>query len=86
MPIIASENYRVLVFALVVLFPYLPGAKSDAFKGVSIFVGVLFSLGSTGAVANLTAGTLLTYTRSFQIGDRVRLDADTLEFRERVTS
>ncbi|MEO8478119.1 MAG: mechanosensitive ion channel domain-containing protein [Gemmatimonadota bacterium] len=63
----------VLAFALVVLFPYLPGAKSDAFKGVTIFMGVLFSLGSTGAVANLTAGTLLTYTRSFQIGDRVRI-------------
>ncbi|HET9066913.1 MAG TPA: mechanosensitive ion channel domain-containing protein [Gemmatimonadales bacterium] len=63
----------VMAFALVVLFPYLPGAHSDAFKGVSIFMGVLFSLGSTGAVANLTAGTLLTYTRSFQIGDRVRI-------------
>lgn len=66
-------RFLVLAFALVVLFPYLPGADSDAFKGVSIFMGVLFSLGSTGAVANLTAGTLLTYTRSFQIGDRVRI-------------
>lgn len=66
-------RFLVLAFALVVIFPYLPGAKSDAFKGVSIFVGVLFSLGSTGAVANLTAGTLLTYTRSFQVGDRVRI-------------
>lgn len=66
-------RFLVLAFALVVLFPYLPGADSDAFKGVSIFMGVLLSLGSTGAVANLTAGTLLTYTRSFQIGDRVRI-------------
>ncbi len=63
----------VMAFALVVLWPYLPGSGSDAFKGVSIFVGVLFSLGSTGAVSNLVAGTLLTYTRSFQIGDRVRI-------------
>lgn len=63
----------VLAFALVVLFPYLPGAKSDAFKGVSLFVGLLFSLGSTGAVSNLVAGSLLTYTRAFNIGDRVRI-------------
>lgn len=67
----------VLAFSLVVLWPYLPGSGSDAFKGVSIFVGVLFSLGSTGAVANLVAGTLLTYTRSFNVGDRVRI-GDTL--------
>ncbi len=66
-------RFLVLAFALIVLFPYLPGAKSDAFKGVSLFVGVLFSLGSTGAVANLVAGSLLTYTRAFQIGDRVKI-------------
>ena len=67
----------VLAFSLVVLFPYLPGSGSDAFKGVSIFVGVLFSLGSTGAVANLVAGSLLTYTRSFQVGDVVRIGQTT---------
>ena len=70
-------RFLVLAFALIALFPYLPGSKSDAFKGVSLFVGVLFSLGSTGAVANLVAGTLLTYSRSFQVGDRVRI-GDTL--------
>ena len=74
----ATPTYKlvrvlVLAFSLVVLFPYLPGSESPAFRGVSIFVGVLFSLGSTGAVANLVAGTLLTYTRSFRIGDRVRI-------------
>lgn len=63
----------VLVFSLVVLWPYLPGSGSDAFKGISIFVGVIFSLGSTGVMSNLVAGTLLTYTRSFNIGDRVRI-------------
>ncbi len=70
-------RFLVLAFALIAMFPYLPGSKSDAFKGVSLFMGVLFSLGSTGAVANLVAGTLLTYSRSFQIGDRVRI-GDTL--------
>jgi small-conductance mechanosensitive channel len=63
----------VLAFSLVVLFPYLPGAKSDAFKGVSLFIGLLFSLGSSGAVSNMVAGSLLTYTRAFSIGDRVRI-------------
>lgn len=70
-------RFLVLAFALIAMFPYLPGSESDAFKGVSLFMGVLLSLGSTGAVANLVAGTLLTYSRSFQIGDRVRI-GDTL--------
>jgi len=63
----------VIAFTLVVIFPYLPGAKSPAFQGVSIFFGLLFSLGSTSAVANVVAGTVLTYTRAFQIGDRVQV-------------
>ena len=63
----------VIAFTLVVIFPYLPGAKSPAFQGLSIFLGLLFSLGSTSAVANVVAGTVLTYTRAFQIGDRVKV-------------
>ncbi|TFG89303.1 MAG: mechanosensitive ion channel family protein, partial [Gemmatimonadales bacterium] len=66
-------RFLVIAFAAVVMFPYLPGAGSDAFKGVSLFVGVLFSLGSSGAVGNIVAGVVLTYTRAFQIGDRVRI-------------
>ncbi len=66
---------RVLVvaFALVVAFPYIPGSDSPAFKGVSIFLGVLFSLGSTSAVANIVAGVILTYMRSFKVGEVVRI-------------
>ena len=66
----------IIAFALVVAFPYLPGSDSPAFKGVSIFLGVLFSLGSSSAVANVISGVLLTYTRAFQVGDRVQI-ADT---------
>lgn len=73
MPTYKLARFAVMAFALVVMWPYLPGSGSDAFKGVSIFVGLIFSLGSTGAVANLMAGTLLTYTRAFQVGDRVRI-------------
>jgi small-conductance mechanosensitive channel len=66
---------RLLIVAMtvVVVFPYLPGSGSPAFQGVSIFVGVLFSLGSTSAVANVVAGIVITYTRAFRIGDIVRI-------------
>jgi small-conductance mechanosensitive channel len=66
---------RLLIIAMtvVVVFPYLPGSDSPAFQGVTIFVGVLFSLGSTTAVANVVAGIVITYTRAFRIGDYVRI-------------
>ncbi len=63
----------VLAFAAVLSFPYLPGAHTDAFKGVSLFLGVLFSLGSSSAISNIVAGVVLTYTRAFHIGDRVQI-------------
>ncbi|MCU0620211.1 MAG: mechanosensitive ion channel family protein [Gemmatimonadales bacterium] len=63
----------VLVFGLILIFPYLPGAGSDAFKAISLFAGALFSLGSSGAVANIVAGTVITYTRAFKVGDSVRI-------------
>jgi small-conductance mechanosensitive channel len=62
----------IMVLAAVVVFPYLPGAKSPAFQGISIFLGVLLSLGSSSAVANAVAGTILTYMRSFLPGDWVK--------------
>ena len=70
---------RTLILALTVIaaFPYLPGSKSPAFQGISIFIGVLISLGSTSAVANIVAGVILTYMRAFKIGDRVKI-ADTM--------
>lgn len=66
---------RLLVLALtiIVAFPYLPGAKSPAFQGISIFLGVLLSLGSSSAVANAIAGIILTYMRSFLVGDWVQI-------------
>ena len=69
---------RLLVIAMtvIIIFPYVPGSKSPAFRGVSIFIGVLLSLGSTSAVANLVSGVILTYMRAFRIGDRVKI-ADT---------
>jgi small-conductance mechanosensitive channel len=67
----------ILAFAAVVVFPYLPGSSSPAFQGITIFLGILVSLGSSSAVANVVAGTILTYMRPFKVGDFVRI-TDTL--------
>lgn len=70
-------RFLILALVAVVLVPYLPGFESEAFRGISIFLGVLVSLGSASAVANVIAGVVLTYTRAFEVGDRVRI-ADTM--------
>ncbi|MCK5675973.1 MAG: mechanosensitive ion channel, partial [Verrucomicrobia bacterium] len=61
------------VFAAVVAFPFIPGSSSPAFKGISIFMGVLLSLGSTSAVGNIVAGLVLTYMRPFVTDDFVEI-------------
>lgn len=75
----ADTTYRlvrlvVLVFSVVAAFPYIPGSSSPAFKGISIFMGVLLSLGSTSAVGNIFGGLMLTYMRSFMPGDFVEIN------------
>ena len=89
----ALPTYKILrlltiALAAVVAYPYIPGSQSDAFKGVSIFVGIMFSLGSTSAVANMIAGYMLTYRRAFKVGDRIQvldLVGDVIETRLQVT-
>lgn len=72
---------RVLIYAftLVIIYPMLPNSESDIFKGVSVFMGVLFSLGSSSVIGNLVAGVVVTYMRPFNIGDRIRI-GDTVGF------
>jgi len=60
-------------FIFVLIFPYLPGSHSTAFKGVSVFLGVLFSIGSTSAVSNTIAGFIITYMRPFRVGDWIKV-------------
>ena len=60
------------VLALVIMFPHLPGSDSDAFKGISIFLGVLISLGSSSAISNAIAGIVISYMRPFQVGDWIK--------------
>jgi len=75
---------KVLMYAFmfIVIFPYLPGSDSPVFQGVSVFLGVLFSLGSSTAISNMVAGLVITYMRPFKIGDRIKigeLTGDVLE-------
>jgi len=76
-------RFFILVAAAIIAFPYLPGSDSPAFKGISVFLGVLLSLGSTSAVAHGVAGTILTYMRAFQVGDFVRIGNDIGEVMEK---
>ncbi|PWG78917.1 mechanosensitive ion channel family protein [Pararcticibacter amylolyticus] len=73
----------VLAFMMIVVFPYLPGSESPVFKGVSVFLGVLFTFGSAGALGNVVAGLVLTYMRAFKVGDRVKIGEVTGDIIER---
>jgi small-conductance mechanosensitive channel len=66
-------KFLLYAFMLVLVFPFLPGSNSTAFKGVSVFLGILLSLGSSSAITNLVAGLVITYMRPFKIGDRVKI-------------
>ncbi len=63
----------VVVLAVVMAFPYLPGSGSPAFQGVGLFLGLLLSLSSSSAVSNIISGIIQTYTGSFEEGDLVRI-------------
>ncbi len=73
MPTFTIVRFLLQAFTLVLVFPYLPGANSDIFKGISVFIGVLFSLGSSSAISNIIAGLVITYMRPFRIGDRITI-------------
>jgi len=63
----------VIVFALVIAYPYIPGSESEAFKGIGLILGLMFSLGSPSLIGNMVAGFSLTFRRAFRVGDRVRI-------------
>ncbi len=69
-------RFLVIVFAAIACFPYIPGSQSEGFRGISVFLGLLISLGSAAAIGNVIAGVVLTYMRPFRVGDRVKI-ADT---------
>ncbi len=66
-------NFILYAFMLVLIWPYLPGSGSPVFQGVSVFLGLLISLGSSSAISNIVAGLVITYMRPFRVGDRVKI-------------
>lgn len=73
MPTYNIVRFLLYAFMLILIFPYLPGSDSTIFKGVSVFIGVLFSLGSSSAITNMIAGLVITYMRPFKPGDRIKI-------------
>lgn len=72
-PTFSIVKVLMYAFMFIVIFPYLPGSDSPVFQGVSVFLGVLFSLGSSTAISNMVAGLVITYMRPFKIGDRIKI-------------
>ncbi len=66
-------NGLIWLFALIVAYPYLPGSGTDAFKGVSVFVGLMISFGSSGVVNQVMSSFMITYSRALRLGDYVRV-------------
>jgi small-conductance mechanosensitive channel len=64
----------IIVFALVIAYPYIPGSETSAFKGLSVFFGVLLSLGSSSFISNIIAGYSMTYRGAFKNGDMIKVD------------
>ncbi|WP_428898360.1 Small-conductance mechanosensitive channel [Parelusimicrobium proximum] len=86
----AVPTYQIIrvcavVFAFILIFPHLPGSESAAFKGVSVFIGVLLSLGSTSLISNIMSGLVITYMRPFKVGDYIKMGDVTGEVIERNT-
>lgn len=77
MPTFSIVKMLLYAFMFVLIFPYLPGSDSEVFKGVSVFIGILFSLGSSSAISNMIAGLVITYMRPFKIGDRIKINDNT---------
>jgi len=66
----------IWLFALAMAYPYLPGSDTEAFRGLSVLVGLMISLGASNLVGQLASGLILTYTRTFRAGEYVRVGAD----------
>lgn len=83
----ALPTYRLIKVLLIaitaaVAYPYIPGSDSDAFKGMSLLLGVIISLGSSSVIGNIIAGYTMTYRRVFKLGDRVRIGGYTGDIHE----
>jgi small-conductance mechanosensitive channel len=64
----------VWLFALAMAYPYLPGAGTDAFKGLSVLIGLMISLGASSVIGQGASGLILMYSRTLRVGDYVRIN------------
>jgi small-conductance mechanosensitive channel len=71
LPTYKIARLMIIAFAVVMAYPHIPGSSSEAFKGVSIFIGLMISLGSSSVIGNLMAGYTMIYRRAFKVGDRI---------------
>jgi small-conductance mechanosensitive channel len=67
-------RFLLYAFMIAMIYPYLPNSESGIFQGVSVFVGLIISLGSSSVIGNIMAGMVITYMRPFKIGDRIKLN------------
>jgi small-conductance mechanosensitive channel len=67
-------TWLLWLFAVIVAYPYLPGSETDVFKGVSVFAGVLISLGASGVVGQVMSGLVVVYSRAVRVGEYVKVD------------
>lgn len=77
MPTYHIVRFLLYAFMIAMIYPYLPGADSGVFQGISVFVGLIVSLGSSTVIGNIIAGLVITYMRPFKLGDRIRLNETT---------
>lgn len=70
-------RFLLYAFMIAMIYPYLPGSDSGVFQGISVFVGLIVSLGSSTVIGNIIAGLVITYMRPFKIGDRIKLNDTT---------
>lgn len=70
-------RFLMYAFMIAMIYPFLPGSGSGVFQGISVFVGLIISLGSSTVIGNIIAGLVITYMRPFKLGDRIKLNETT---------
>ena len=74
MPTFIIVRILLYIFMVAMIYKYLPGSDSGVFQGISVFVGLIISLGSSTLITNLMAGLVITFMRPFRVGDRIKLN------------
>ena len=76
---VARATHRIFsaivwILAIIIAYPYIPGSRTEAFKGLSIFLGLVISLGSTGIINQIMSGLFAVYARALKTGEWVRIN------------